>query len=270
MNNGEDAQAILDDLYSRHALVALPFSGGKDSTSCLELVRPYWNRTVVIWANTGDAFPETVRLMAAIRKVVPRFVEAKGNLPQAIEQNGIPSEIVPMTNSPWLHAVVSDAELPKIQSWYSCCTENLYLPLHGAILESGATAIVRGDRAAEKVSMPERFHRQSPLGYEMCFPLQHWSEDDSFEFLKTRGIPVLSSYSEIKTSLDCLHCPALIGRTGGTLYRDTDGTDYLRWLAGKHPQAAKKVLESIKAVHRVCAQRTEELGKVANMTIEVD
>lgn len=42
-------------IIDRHERVVLFFSGGKDSLTCLLLLRPYWDRLTVCWINTGAA-----------------------------------------------------------------------------------------------------------------------------------------------------------------------------------------------------------------------
>jgi PP-loop superfamily ATP-utilizing enzyme len=48
----------MDSPFDRHAKAILFFSGGKDSLACLHLLREYWDRVLVVWANPGEALPE--------------------------------------------------------------------------------------------------------------------------------------------------------------------------------------------------------------------
>ena len=70
----------------------LEFSGGKDSIACLMLLKDELHDITVLWADSGDAFPETVEQMEKVREMCPNFQIAKGNQPELIKENGYPAD----------------------------------------------------------------------------------------------------------------------------------------------------------------------------------
>ncbi len=52
--------------FARHKRIAFQFSGGRDSTAALYLLRAYWSRMTVIHLDTGDQFPETREVVVAV------------------------------------------------------------------------------------------------------------------------------------------------------------------------------------------------------------
>jgi len=77
----------------------LQFSGGRDSLACLYLLKEQWNDLTVVWMNAGAPWPQTVEQMEEIKKLVPHFLEITGDVLGQNEAFGIPSDIVPITNS---------------------------------------------------------------------------------------------------------------------------------------------------------------------------
>ena len=53
-----DQQKKIAELMDRHDIVVLQFSGGKDSTACLHLLEPWWDKVHVVWVNPGAPYPE--------------------------------------------------------------------------------------------------------------------------------------------------------------------------------------------------------------------
>jgi ubiquinone/menaquinone biosynthesis C-methylase UbiE/3'-phosphoadenosine 5'-phosphosulfate sulfotransferase (PAPS reductase)/FAD synthetase len=185
---------------------ALQFSGGKDSIACLHLWRDKLEETMVMWCNSGAAYPETIEYMERIREQVPHFMEVRGNQPAVIREYGYPSDVVPVLSA--THpALVHDRAGPLIQSFIDCCGRSIWAPLHQATIRLGVSRIVRGQRNSERLTGPAK-HGDIIDGIEYVLPLQDWSEAEVFAYLKSVGAEVPSYYNKEPTSRDCWSCTA--------------------------------------------------------------
>jgi 3'-phosphoadenosine 5'-phosphosulfate sulfotransferase (PAPS reductase)/FAD synthetase len=197
----------LEEFMNRHELVALQFSSGKDSAACLKLVRPWIDKVVVIWCNPGDPYAETLEYMESIRRSVPKFIEAKGSQPHFVEMCGYPADSVPFNGTFFGRA--SSGSPHKISSIGECCGANLWLPLHQATLNSGATGVLRGERFSDT-------HRSSIGAHgviadiEVFCPVYDWTVDQVIKFV---GSDIPASYMRgLASSLDCRTCTAYLGQ----------------------------------------------------------
>lgn len=198
------------DALHRHAVPVLHFSGGKDSTAVLLLLQQHWDRLIVAWVNTGDAFPETLELMDRVRRLVPNFLEVQSDQPAQHAAHGWPTELLPITNTP-LGRALDGHDRPLLQSYADCCGANIWEPMARAMRAIGATLIIRGTRLANG--------RKSPIrsgdvvdGVAYWHPIERWSDEEVFAFLRRRGwLP--EHYAHTETSLDCRRCTAeVVGR----------------------------------------------------------
>ena len=199
--------------FDQHDKIVLQFSGGKDSLATLYLCRKWWDKMTVVWLNTGAAFPETIAQMEGIKKLVPNFVEINSNQPEWIASNGIPSDVVPILNT-----ILGKRFTPNnrimIQDWIACCGHNLWLPMQEYIAQSGYTLVIRGQRADEEKTNPIRSgHIEN--GVEYLFPLEDWTSEQVFEYLRSENIEIPAHYSYMNTSLDCMDCTAHLSENVG-------------------------------------------------------
>src|ERR1700676_2831257 len=135
----------IEKTFERHEKAVPMFSGGKDSMASLYLMEKWLHKIVVLWVNTGAAFPEVIKLMDDVRKAVPNFLEVKTDQPHSIEMLGYPSEVLPV-NYTVVGQILSGRKPIKIQSYVDCCNRNIWAPSFDAALKTGATLIIRGQR----------------------------------------------------------------------------------------------------------------------------
>ena len=228
--------------FERHKTAVLQISGGIDSLACLYLLRHRWNDVTVMWCNTGAAFPETVDQMAAIRALVPHFVEVRSDQPANIAQYGYPSDVLTAWDMP-AGRIGDDSRNRKMQSPMTCCAANLWLPAMQACNDMGATLIIRGQRNEETKKSP--VHSGDVVdGVEFWFPIEAWTREEVRTYLASEGVTIPAHYDYVDSSLDCMTCTAYMSENVGKF-------EYMRL---RHPalyrQARHTISDIIEAAKR--------------------
>lgn len=191
--------------FDRHTKIAFQFSGGKDSLAALYLLEAEWGRMTVYWLNSGDAFPETLDIVAMVRAAVPHFVEVPGHVEQVIEEFGLPSDITTANSTP-LGQVIEPGTM-KLQDRYSCCARTVMNPLHNEMMKDGVTLIIRGQKQADHSKGPVRSGEVID-GVEYFYPIEDWTTAHVFEFLAVKGLPINRVYDTMSTTPECMSCSA--------------------------------------------------------------
>jgi len=197
----------LKALIEAHDKVVLQLSGGKDSLACLHLAKPWWDKITVMWTNTGDSFPETVEQMAAIKAMVPTFLEVRTDQPAQIRENGWPSDVIPVRATRFGRLLTSEDEAPVIQGWPLCCGANIWTPMFEATVRLGATLVIRGTRKSDRRAA--KSDTEVICGVTYHCPIWDWTAAEVFAHLDYHGL-LPAHYSETETSLDCMHCTAYL------------------------------------------------------------
>lgn len=236
----EEAEAAI----SSHPKTVLEYSGGKDSMACLHLLTPFWDRITVLWVNPGAAYPETLEHMAAIRAMVPNFVEAKGNVEEDIKKHGFPANVIPLWNTWQWRALYKDPiREPLIQDPLACCARNRAQPLHDAEAKLGATLAISGYRKAERCHGPQNGWKDV-RGVQYWCPIYSWSEAEVFAFLASREIELPTIYEYVSTSPECRACTS-----DQDLSPDEVGS-WFAFLDKHHPEDAKEARRRLEVTRR--------------------
>lgn len=188
---------------------AIQISGGVDSMAMLWLLKNRWEDSVVMWGNSGAAYPETEQRMERIAKMVPRFRTVYGNQVGVIAQHGIPVDVVPVKFS-------SDGEMVfgrqrhGYQSYLDCCRRVLFEPMQRACLAMGIDTVYRGQRSDDERKAPISSGHVDQYGIRYLFPLERWTRDQVFKYVRANCPDLLPSYydeGEV-SSRDCWSCTA--------------------------------------------------------------
>jgi phosphoadenosine phosphosulfate reductase len=225
-------------MINGHKNVMLQFSGGKDSLACLWLLEKQWADILVAWVNTGDAFPETIAQMQAIRALVPNFLEIKSDQPAQIARAGYPVDLLPVWDTEFGRSL-DDSRVNRYQPPFSCCGDNIWTPMLKAVREHGITLIIRGQRNAETKKAPVR-NGDTEQGLQYWFPIEKWTDAEVVAFLGERIPP---HYQYLNTSLDCKHCTAYLSENRNKLA-------YARKVCA---DVADEVERRLRKIHADCA-----------------
>ena len=208
----------------RHTNKILMFSGGKDSLVCLYLLKEYWTSLIVVWINTGDAYPETLAIINKVRELPVTFIEIKSDVKTFREIEGSPTDILSIRHTSFGLQVEPPESPVKMVSAYYCCQKNIWEQAVLAVAEIGATLVIRGERGGESLKTQLR-SGQSVNGAEYYFPIWDWTQTKVIEFLKEKmgDLPEHIFFEE--SSLDCMGCTAYTQHT----------KDRKDWMKKNHP-----------------------------------
>lgn len=196
----------IDSAFERHERIAFHFSGGRDSTAALYLLRPYWGRMTIYHLDTGDQFPETRAVVDAVEAEVGPMVRVITNVKASRAEFGMPSDLVPTDNTP-IGRMVSGRQI-KLVGRYECCAHNLMIPMHQRTLADGITLLIRGQRDDEYVKQPMR-SGDVENGIEVLYPIQEWTGDMVSEYLFAGGHPIAPFYERgALRAPECMGCTA--------------------------------------------------------------
>lgn len=237
----------VESAFARHDRIGFQFSGGRDSTAALYLLRPYWDRMTVYHLDTGDQFPETRAVVEAVERDV-QVVRVVSNVRADREQHGIPSDLVPVDNG-FFGRKVSGQKL-KVQSRYDCCYRSLMKPMHDRMLEDGITLLVRGQRDNDYSSQPMR-SGDVQNGQEVLYPIQEWDAEMVMQYITDNNLPVAPFYERgMSHGSDCMGC---------TAWWDDGHGEYLRKHHPEHHVIYLKGIDEISAAIKKQASFAPEL-----------
>lgn len=214
--------------FGRHEKVALSFSGGKDSLAVVYMLRPYLDRLCIYHLDTGDLLPEMRESVSHVERFAPNFVRVNTDVTSWIEKHGLPTDLMPHSSHPIGQAM--GEHKTRLVSRYDCCAANLMGPIYKRIKEDGNTLLIRGTKAVDMNTLPVRTGDVADDGVEFWYPLEKWSNQDVFDYLRAVDAPMPRIYAYQVNSPECARCSAWWGEGRATylsmfhpeLYRQYD------------------------------------------------
>lgn len=194
--------------FGRHERVALNFSGGKDSLAVVYLLRAYLDRLTIYHLDTGDLLPETRAIVRHVVSMAPNFVHLQGDVLAHIAAHGMPTDLLPHTAHPVADAMAEART--RLVSRYDCCWHNRMLPLYARMRADGITLIIRGTKQVDMRRVPLA-SGETLDGIEHWYPLESWSHQDVFAYLREVGAPINRVYELVMNSPECTRCTAWWG-----------------------------------------------------------
>lgn len=223
--------------YEAHnGMVYVAFSGGKDSTVLLHLVRSLYPEVPAVFADTGLEYPEIREFVKQTENVV--WVKPRKNFKQVIEEYGYPvvSKTVSMVLQRYhntkdevqkrlrLYGGINPTSgreqkqgvLPKKWRFLlgadfriseKCCDIMKKAPMKSYEKGSKRKAIV-GVMASDS---DIRLVAYTKLGCNSFIrgtstPMAFWTEDDVWEYLKAKEVPYCNIYDKGERRTGCIFC----------------------------------------------------------------
>lgn len=200
-------------------MMALAFSGGKDSMACLHLLRE--ELACGIYVETGFTYPETEQMVAYAETLLP-IHRVKSDREGQNQREGIPADVVPI-NWTKLGQSITGPKAVMIQSYLGCCWDNISWPLLQQAKALGVTTLVYGQRADESHTAPVQYTAMID-GLMRLHPIEDWTAQRVLEYLATK-MTVPSHYALQHSSLDCYDCTGFQEST----------RDLVAWTKREHP-----------------------------------
>jgi 3'-phosphoadenosine 5'-phosphosulfate sulfotransferase (PAPS reductase)/FAD synthetase len=231
-------------------VIALAFSGGKDSLACWYLRREEID--VVLWVNTGKGYPETLAVVDMVRKDAKRFIEIRSDQEAQNRRHGIPSDLLPVD---WTAMGVSVSR-PKqylVQNYIMCCYENIAAPLMAKARELGVTKLIRGQRRDET-------HKATSVGGDMLdgitfvHPIEDWSREQVLDYLRDQMGELPEHFTLDHTSMDCYDCTAFLAHSA----------DRAKWTRERHPQLYRRYRARLEMLKVAVAPSVAAFEEVCN------
>lgn len=188
---------------------SIQISGGVDSMALLWLLKSKWPESVVMWANSGAAYPETEERMARIAKMVPHFRVVHSSQIKVVAEHGLPVDVIPVKFTVQGDAIFG-LQPDRYQSYVDCCRRVLWEPMHRACVAMGIDTVYRGQRGDDERKAPISSGFIDQYGIKYLFPLERWTRAEVFKYVRAQCPDLLPPYYDAGevSSRDCWSCTA--------------------------------------------------------------
>lgn len=272
--------------------VYVAYSGGKDSTVLLDLVRGMFPRVPAMFVNTGLEYPEIVRFAKRtedlvvlrphmrFKEVIERYgypvvskeqagyiYQVRHTKSEKIRQKrlyGRPGSRLGMISKKWQYLI--DAPFPISDK---CCWVMKKKPAEKYAKESDRKAII-GVKAEDS-----RLRRQRYLAQGCNFigtrnirshPLSIWTDEDIWEYIRSRELPYCEIYDMGYETTGCVFC-----MFGLHMQKPLNAIQLLQkthprlWEYGMEKLGLREVMEYINVPYEYEADLFEEVGVCQNV-----
>jgi len=182
--------------------LTVSFSGGKDSTAVLHLVRGVDRNVKVLFCNTGVEYPETMHFVKKLKDEWNLDIietHYKKSFWQCADEYGFPGM----------------RGLNKDKGGGSFCVYYLKgVPTRQAIRDNNWKGMFDGVTAAESrtrmfaAKNNGSFYFNKQWGIYRIRPILYWTEEEVWDYLKENNIPHNELYDKGKSRTGCLPCTA--------------------------------------------------------------
>lgn len=207
--------------------IYVSFSGGKDSTVLLDLVRRVYHQCPAVFVDTGLEYPEIRKFVKTIQNVT--WIKPKLRFDGIIEKYGYPVVSKETANRlyyaqngrQWainlMNGLTADGSMPHVYAqrtflkWNflinapfkisgNCCNIMKKSPAHKYEKETGRHPII-GTMACESTSRKKRWLQEGCNAFNnknpSSKPISFWTEQDILEYISRYAISYASIYGDI-------------------------------------------------------------------------
>lgn len=234
----EKSKQTIRDWYKHNdGKVYIAFSGGKDSSVLLHLVRSMYPDVKAVFSNTGLEFPELVKFARSVDNVIE--IRPKMTFKEIIEKHGYPlisklqAEYIERFKATKSDKVkerllgkdfigrdgrVQKARFAISKKWHKllsapfdttskCCKILKKDPLKIYNKKSGEAAFV-GTMAEESETRRRAFLKTGCINYgqNLATPLAHWKESDIWDYIAAFSVPHCAEIYKEYHRTGCVFC----------------------------------------------------------------
>ena len=80
-------------VLDRHENIALCYSGGKDSRTCVQLLKDRLDKITIYNLDTGDLLPEMRASVDEVAAFAPKFIRVTTDVTGWIAEHGLPTDL---------------------------------------------------------------------------------------------------------------------------------------------------------------------------------
>jgi len=234
------ALELIERAFKIEVPSVIAFSGGKDSTVILDLVRRVRPDTPALFANTGVEYPETVAYARSVGNINEVMFEK--SFWDCVKEYGFPQSKA------------------KAKDGNKCCVYMKKRPMKKWEKEHGVKLVFLGITMAESRNRMMLLKHRGPFyacageGVFKCYPIWDWTEAEVWAYIKEHKL----AYNPIYDA------PAVLGGRAGGRGAVRCGcipcTAYKSWrerLARENPAMYKFVLKKMEQTLRLAEERVK-------------
>lgn len=252
--------------------VYISFSGGKDSTVLIDLVRSEYPNIEAVFVDTGLEYPEIKQFVKSFDNV--KILRPKMTFKQVIETYGYP--MVSKEQANYLDDIRNGTEYMKIRRLEGdekgrfklsnkyrylinapfnisskCCNVMKKEPVKRYEKETGKKPII-GTMAEESILRMQSYMKNGCNAFDskrpLSTPLGFWKQQDILEYIYTNKLKIASVYGDVIKEND-IYKTTKCDRTGcvfcGFGVHLEKGTNRYQLLEQTHPQLHKYCMENL-------------------------
>lgn len=227
----QSKRLIMDWYYQFKGNVYVAFSGGKDSTVLLHLVRSLFPDVVAVFNDTGLEWPQVREFVKTIPNVI--WLKPKLTFKQIIEKYGWP--VISKQEAQYIYQYrTHKSEKTRNLRWYGnskglgkisekwkflvnapfkisdyCCTKIKKNPSKHFEKETGLKPFL-GIMATESNQRRQAYLTGECNAFKakrpVSRPLMFWSDDDIWNYIKTYNVPYCDIYDKGLQRTGCMYC----------------------------------------------------------------